>query len=167
MGLLDGLLGQVLGGMGQRSGRGGLPDLGGLGGLGGLGQSTGRGSSGLGGVGMAAVVAIALQLLQRNGGIEGVLGKLKQKGYGREANSWIGTGENASISSDALAEIFGRDEVGEVAQQMGVDPQQALGGLASVFPELVSEMTPQGHVESGSDDVVEQALKTLRERQRL
>lgn len=164
MGLLDGLLGQVLGGMTNQGGRG-MPDLGGLGGLGGsLGRSSGRGG-GLGGVAIAAIIGMALQLLQRNGGIEGVLGKLQQKGYGKQANSWVGTGDNEPIDADAISDIFGRDEVKRTAQQMGVDPQVALGGLASLFPEIINQMTPSGRVESGSDDVVEQALAELKRRQ--
>lgn len=165
MGLLDGLLGQVLGGMAQGGGRG-LPDLGGLGGLG---RTRGGGIPGLGGnaggAALAAILAIGLQLLQRNGGIEGVLGKLQQKGYGRQANSWVSTGENEPIGEDAISDVFGREEVSRAAKQMGVDPQEALGGLATVFPEIVNQMTPQGHVETTSDDVVEQALRTLREKQ--
>lgn len=168
MGLLDGLLGQVLGGMAQGGGRG-LPDLGGLGGLGGLGRTRGGGVPGLGGnlggAALAAILSIGLQLLQRNGGIEGVLGKLRQKGYAKQANSWVSTGENEPIDADAISDVFGRDEVSEAARQVGVDPQEALGGLAKVFPEIVNQITPTGRVESGSDDVVEQALRTLRERQ--
>ena len=169
MGLLDGLLGQVLGGMAQGGARGRMPDLGGLGGLGGpggaqAGRSSGMGG-GLGGMGMAAIVAIALQLLQRNGGIEGVLGKLRQQGHAREADSWVSRGDNEPISPDALSDLFGRDQVGDVARQMGVDPQQAVGGLASIFPEIVNQMTPQGHIETGSDDAVEEALRMLREKQ--
>lgn len=163
MGLLDGLLGQVLGGAVRGGGRGGIPDLGELGGLGGM--QSGRGSSGVGGIAMAAVVALALQLLQRNGGIEGVLGKLRKTGRAREADSWVGTGANEPISPDDLSDVFGRKEVDDVAREVGVDPQQALGGLASIFPEIVNQLTPQGRIESGSDDVVEQALRTLRERQ--
>jgi uncharacterized protein YidB (DUF937 family) len=172
MGLLDGLLGQVLGGMSQ-GGRGGMPDLGGLGGLGGMGglgsglpgAQAGRGGSTMGGIGMAAVVAIALQLLQRNGGIEGVLGKLRQQGHAREADSWVSQGDNVPISPDILSDLFGRDQIGEVSRQMGVDPRDAAGGLASMFPEIINQMTPQGRVESDSNDVVEQALRTLREGQ--
>ena len=168
MGLLDGLLGQVLGGMAQGGGRG-LPDLGGLGGLGGLGRTRSGGLPGLGGnaggAALAAILAIGLQLLQRNGGIEGVLGKLRQKGYGRQANSWVSTGENEPIDADAISDVFGRDEVNQAARQMGVDPQEALGGLASLFPEIVNQITPTGRVETDSDDVVEQALATLRQRQ--
>lgn len=173
MGLLDGLLGQVLGGMAQ-GGRGGMPDLGGLGRSGGMpdlggmlgaGQQQRGSTGGLGGIGMAAIVAIALQLLQRNGGIEGVLGKLRQTGHDREANSWVNEGDNEPISPDALQDVFGRDQVGDVARQMGVDPNEAMGGLASIFPEIVNQMTPQGRVESGSDDVVADALRRLGEKQ--
>lgn len=167
MGLLDGLLGQVLGGMAQRNGSG-MPDLGGLGGLGGLPGARGRGgglSGSLGAAGLSALLALGLQLLQRNGGIEGVLGKLQQRGFGREANSWVSTDDNLPISPDALGQVFGREEVGGLAQQMGVEPQEALGGLASIFPEIVNQMTPQGRIESGSDDVVAQALEMLRQKQ--
>jgi uncharacterized protein YidB (DUF937 family) len=119
----------------------------------------------MGGIGMAAVVAIALQLLQRNGGIEGVLGKLRQQGHAREADSWVSQGDNVPISPDILSDLFGRDQIGEVSRQMGVDPRDAAGGLASMFPEIINQMTPQGRVESDSNDVVEQALRTLREGQ--
>lgn len=163
MGLLDGLLGQVLGGMTRGGGGRGMPDLGGLGG------ARGGGMGGMGGsIGSAllpAILAIGLQMLQRNGGIGGVLGKLREKGYTKQANSWVSTGENEPIDEDAIADVFGRDELSRAAQQQGIDPQDALGGLAKIFPEIVNEMTPSGRVESGGDDVVEQALRTLRERQ--
>lgn len=151
MGLLDGILGSVLGGITQ----GGLN-------RGGLGRSGG----GLGGIGMAAIIGIALQLLQRNGGLEGVLGKLRQQGHAKEADSWVGTGQNMPVSPDVLSQIFGRDQVTSAAQQMGVDPDEALGGLADVFPEVVNQMTPQGRVETGSDDLVTRALEELQQRGR-
>ncbi|HVE48808.1 MAG TPA: YidB family protein [Casimicrobiaceae bacterium] len=150
MGLLDGILGSVLGGVA----RGGL-------GRGGLGRSSG---GGLGGVATAAIIGLALQLLQRNGGIEGVLGKLRQQGHAKEADSWVGTGQNMPVSPDVLSQIFGRDQVASAAQQMGVDPDAAMGGLADVFPEVVNQMTPQGRVESGSDDLVARALEELQQR---
>lgn len=164
MGLLDGLLGQVLGGIAQGGGRG-IPDRGGMGGFGGArGGLPGLGGN-AGGAALAAILALGLQLLQRNGGLEGVLGKLRQKGYARQANSWVSTGENEPIDADAISDVFGRDEISQAARQMGVDPQDALGGLASMFPQIVDQITPAGRVDSGSDDVVEQALATLRQRQ--
>jgi uncharacterized protein YidB (DUF937 family) len=172
MGLLDALLGQVLGGMAQQGRGGGLPGLdtsrmgGGLEGMpgmgGGLGGMPGMGS-GMGGAGLAAIIAIALQLLQRNGGLEGILGRMQQTGHGREAESWVGPGQNEALTPDVLEQIFGRDQIDRTAQQMGVDPQDARGGLASMFPEIVNQMTPQGRVESGSDDLVARALEELQQ----
>ena len=148
MGLLEAVLGQVLGGM-QSQGSRSLP-----GGLGGR-------SGGMGGMGMAAIVGIALQLLQRNGGLEGVLVRMRQTGHAPEADSWVGTGQNMPISPDVLSEVFGRDEVGRAAREMGVDPDEAMGGLANVLPEVVNQMTPHGRVESGGDDLVARALEEL------
>jgi uncharacterized protein YidB (DUF937 family) len=212
MGLLDGLLGQVLGGMGQQRGgnAGGLEDLlnqlgrggmqggaqggGGLGDLlnqmgggmqrgggmpggmqggGGLGdllnQMGGSGApsgsagagSGMSGALLGGLVMIALQMLQRNGGLGGVLGRMKEQGYGNEADSWVGTGENAPIPADVLSQILGRDVIDQSAREMGISPDEAAGGLAQVFPEIVNEITPNGRVDPGSDDIVAKAMEIL------
>ena len=206
MGLLDGLLGQVLGGMAQQrgggGGGGGLDDLlnqiggnargapggGGLGDLlnqmgggargapssGGLGdllnQMGGGGGmptnqagagGGMGGAVLGGLLMIALQMLQRNGGLGNVLGRLQEQGYGREADSWVSTGENVPVPADVIEQIFGRDAIGQAAQEMGMTPEQASGGLAQIFPEVVNEMTPQGRIEPGSDDVVTRAMEIL------
>ncbi len=176
MGLLDGLLGQVLGGLNQGRmsppggsggmGGGGLDDLlnslgGGRSGGGGRGQ---QGAGGMGGAAIGGLVMMALAMLQRNGGIEGVLGKLRDAGHGAEADSWVSTGQNMPIDPSSLSEIFGRDQIDQMASQTGLSPDQAAGGLASLFPEIVNQMTPQGRVETGSDDVVAQALEMLRKR---
>ena len=209
MGLLDGLLGQVLGGMAQQRGgsAGGLEDLlgqlggargapggtqggGGLedllnsiggdgrgapggmagGGLGDLLNQMGGGGaptrsagagSGMSGALLGGLVMIALQMLQRNGGLGGVLGRMKEQGYGREADSWVGTGENMPIPADVLSQILGRDVIDQSARQMGISPEEAEGGLAQVFPEIVNEITPGGRIESGSDDIVAKAMEIL------
>jgi uncharacterized protein YidB (DUF937 family) len=205
MGLLDGLLGQVLGGMNQQRGgnAGGLEDLlnqlgggrgapggmqgGGLGDLlnqmggGGRGMPSGGGlgdllnqmggggmptrqagpGGGLSGALIGGLVMVALQMLQRNGGVGGVLGRMKEQGYGREADSWVGTGENMPISPDVLSQILGRDVIDQSAREMGISPDEAAGGLAQVFPEIVNEVTPRGSVEPGSDDIVAKAMEIL------
>jgi uncharacterized protein YidB (DUF937 family) len=196
MGLLDGLLGQVLGGMAQGGARGaggGLGDLlnprGGGGGAGGLGDllnqmggmpgmpgagmpgmparsAGGGGMGGLGGAALGGLVMLALQMLQRNGGLEGMMGRMQAQGHGREADSWVSTGQNLPISPDVLSQILGQEDLGRAAQQMGLSPEEAAGGLAEVFPQIVDEMTPQGRVESGGNDLVSQALEILQRQQR-
>lgn len=166
---LGDLLGQ-LGGQGRAPGGGGLGDLlnqvgGSAGGMPGMGaDSAASGAStrgGLGGAALGGLVMLALQMLQRNGGLQGVLGKLQQSGHAREADSWVSTGDNLPITPDVLSQVFGREEIGRAAQQMGMSPDEAAGGLASIFPEVVNEITPQGRVEPASDDVVTRALEIL------
>ncbi len=88
MGLLDGLLGEVMNGM-----QGRMP-----------GTQQGNAGSALGG---SAIMMIVLQLLQQNGGIGGLLARMQQAGYGGQAQSWVGTGQNQPIPPDALSQIFG------------------------------------------------------------
>ncbi len=180
MGLLDGLLGQVLGGLSQGGmqqapigrtapGMGGLGDL--LNSLGGGGATSADravpgSAGGLGGAALGGLMMMALTMLQRNGGIEGVLARMRQAGHGAEADSWVSTGQNLPIDPSALSNVFGQDDVEEMARQTGLSPQQAQGGLAALFPEIVNQMTPQGRVETGSDDVVAQALEMLQRSRR-
>ena len=86
MGLLDAILG------GMMRGQPGAP----------------TGMSGLGAQGESPLLQIALQLLQQHGGLQGVLGKFQQAGYGEQAHSWIGTGQNMPIDAGAMSQIFGQ-----------------------------------------------------------
>jgi len=138
MGLLDGLLGNMMGGM--------------MGGMTG-GSQQAQGSSPL--------IQMALQLLQQNGGIQGVLAKCQQAGMGQQAQSWIGTGQNMPIPADALSQIFGQGQLGQIAQQLGMSHQEAANGLSQVLPGVVDEMTPQGQIPENHSDIVAQALALL------
>ena len=137
MGLLDGLLGSVMGGM-----------------LGG-GQAQAQPQNPL--------IAIALQLLQQNGGLQGVLAKAQQTGYGQQVQSWIGTGQNLPIDAGALSQIFGHGQLGQIAQQLGVSRDEAAGQLAQTLPQMVDEMTPQGQIPADHDDLVNRTLAILQQ----
>jgi uncharacterized protein YidB (DUF937 family) len=135
MGLLDGMLGNVLGGM--------------------------MGGGQQGAQGQNQLLAIALQMLQQNGGLQGMLGKFQQAGYGDQAQSWVGTGQNMPISPDALQQVLGNGQLGKIAQQLGMSPQDAAGGLAQMLPGVVDQMTPQGQIPDNHSDLVSQALAML------
>ena len=133
MGLLDGLLGNVMGSL--------------------LGGSRAQQQSPL--------LQIALQLLQQHGGLEGLLGKFRQAGYAEEAQSWVSTGENRPITADVLQQVLGHGQLGDIARQLGMSDGDAAGGLASILPQVIDGMTPQGEVPRNSSDLVEQVLATL------
>ena len=177
MGLLDGLLKEVLGGAmapGTADDRGrpgaGAPPTPGMGGLesilGGLAGGGGGSTGGAGAAGGAALIAVLMQLLQRNGGLGGLLQQFQQAGYGREADSWVSTGENSPIGGDVLSKVLGSGEIDRIAQQLGMSRGQAADQVASALPDVVNQMTPKGSVPGDSDDVVSRALEILQRKGR-
>jgi uncharacterized protein YidB (DUF937 family) len=181
MGMLDGLIGQVLGGTPGGSGPGGNPlsnilnsvtgSLGGLanagGGLGGtlgnvLGGVGGGGRTAMGAIGGAAILAAVMHLVQQQGGVGALLGKLQASGLGAHTASWVGTGANVPVSGDQLHQALGPDALSGLAAKLGVSTQQAGGVLSQVLPELVNQMTPNGQLPANHGDLVSQGLDMLR-----
>ncbi|MBS0326944.1 MAG: DUF937 domain-containing protein [Proteobacteria bacterium] len=134
MGLLDGVLGNVLGGL--------------------LGGQSPQGAQ-------SPLMQVALQMLQQNGGLQGVLGKFEQAGFGQQAQSWVGTGQNQPIDAGALSQIFGNGQIGQIAQQLGLSHDQTAGQLAQMLPQVIDKLTPQGQVPDNHSDLVNQALALL------
>jgi uncharacterized protein YidB (DUF937 family) len=150
MGLLDGLIGSVLGSV--LSGNQRQDPLGQIfGGLGGGSQSQ---SGNL-------LLQAALLLLQQNGGLEGVLGRFRQGGLGQQADSWVGTGQNMGISPDQLQQIFGSSTLRDLASQLGLPQEQAGSTMAQVLPELINQLTPQGQVPANGDEEISDGLSML------
>ena len=132
MGMLDGLLGNLLGGA-----------------LGGAGQQ------------QNPMLQIALQLLQQNGGVGGVLDKFRQAGYADHAASWQSAGPNMPVSGSVLQEVLGSGAIGQIAQQLGMSHGDAAGGLAQMLPQLIDKFTPDGSVPTDQNDPVAKALALL------
>jgi len=125
MGLLDSVLGGLMGGnAGASSPMGGV--LGNL--LGGGGQSggigAGMGSSGLG----------------------GLMSQFQQGGLGHIAQSWVGNGPNQPVSPEQLHGVLGADQVQSMASQAGMQPNDFLSQLSQHLPEAVHGMTPNGRL---------------------
>ena len=175
--LLGGLMG---GGAGQAGGAsGGLGDLlGGLMGggagqggnrpadLSGLGRDQGQGQSGLGmgnkgGALMLLLLPLAMQWVQRNGGIGGVLERFKNKGYSQQAASWVSTGANEELEPQAVSDVVGTEELSRLSQQLGVSKEEVSSGMAQILPEMVNQLTPQGGVPDDGDEVLNRGTSML------
>lgn len=95
----------------------------------------------------------ALQsLLAQNGGIQGLMSKFSQGGLGDVFSSWVGMGENQSISPQQIQGLLGSEQLQGLASKLGVDPSQASGFLADYLPKIVDKLTPSGQVNADSDD---------------
>src|SRR5947208_5107391 len=149
MGILDAILGGVMGGNAGGP-MGGQLDNSSGGMLGGANAQT-----------QNPLLMIALQMLQQNGGLQGILAKFQQAGYGQQAQSWVGTGPNLPIDPRILQQIFGQGQLGQIAQQLGIPREQASDGVAQVLPQVVDQMTPAGEVPENHSDLVNEALAIL------
>ena len=143
MGLLDGLLGNLMG-----SFLGGSQE-----------QNTfDRGNQPQGG---NLLLQIALTMLQQNGGLDGVLNKFREGGLAQHADSWVGTGQNMDISGDQLQHVFGSSTMNDLASKLGMPAGQAGSVMAQVLPELINQLTPQGQVLVNSDQGISDELSKL------
>jgi len=141
MGLLDSVLGGMLGG-GQPQSRPGGGDgaamlmqiVAAL-----LAQRAGGAGSGLGGVGAAGGL----------GGLAGLAEQFQRGGLGDVMNSWIGTGQNLPISPDQLGGVLGGDLLGELTRHTGMGQDDLLGQLSQVLPQMVDRATPEGRIPEG------------------
>jgi uncharacterized protein YidB (DUF937 family) len=180
------VLGQVLGSVfanaaRRRGGLGagmGLPAGGALGGMGGLPGGLGgaaigsvlagmmgrrRGLGGGRGALLAMLLPVALQWVQRNGGIGAVLKRVHDRGYGRQASSWVSTSDNEVIDADAVEGVIGRDELDRVSRELGVSEAEVKEGFAEILPEMVDQITPSGRLHPQADDVLQDSIPLMQQ----
>jgi uncharacterized protein YidB (DUF937 family) len=157
MGLLDGILGSVVGAAfgGNRTQTTQSQDP-----LSAILNGLTRGDGG-GGGGSNMLLQLALSMLQQNGGLDGVLGKFRQSGLGQQADSWVGTGQNMNVSADQLQEVLGAGTIGDIAAKLGLSHEQAGSAMSQVLPELINHLTPQGQVTGESNNSIADALESL------
>ena len=83
------------------------------------------------------------------GGLSGLVEAFARNGLGHVADSWVGSGQNLPVSADQLSQVLGNERVGQMANQLGVNPGDLLGQLSHMLPQVVDKLTPQGQVPQG------------------
>jgi uncharacterized protein YidB (DUF937 family) len=81
-----------------------------------------------------------------------LVGGLSQNGLGEIVGSWLGAGENKSISGDQITELLGSEKVSEFASQLGLSEESAKGALADSLPQMVDQAT------SGEGTIMDEML---------
>ncbi len=87
------------------------------------------------------------QFLKDNGGVSGLAEKFQTGGAGEVFSSWVSTGENKSIASDASSGILGSAQMRTIAEKLGVDPTQAADLMAKFLPQVIDQLTPDAKIE--------------------
>ena len=99
----------------------------------------------------APLIGILSGLLAQAGGLQGLASKFSQSGQGDAFSSWVGMGENHSVSSNQIQEAIGSDQIRAIASRMGVDPALASNFLAEYLPKIVDKLTPAGKIDPSAD----------------
>jgi uncharacterized protein YidB (DUF937 family) len=105
---------------------------------------------------------VAMEMFNQNGGLAGVLEKFKAGGLAEQAASWVGKGENLSISADQISSVLGSGAIAEMAAKFGIDPADLSAKIAEHLPTVVDKMTPDGEVTNDSGSLLSTVLGMLK-----
>jgi len=63
------------------------------------------------------------------------------------AQSWLGDGDNQSISPQSIISMLGESKVSEFASKIGVDSGTAASGLSDMIPNLIDKASSGGSLQ--------------------
>jgi uncharacterized protein YidB (DUF937 family) len=122
--VMSGILGSILGALGQRDGQ------------------------------PSAIAGVLQQVLAQNGGgLNALLSRFQDAGLGTQAQSWVSTEPNQSISPEHIDQVFSQDEISGWATQAGTSPDKMREVLAEALPHAVNHVTPNGQVPAQMPDL--------------
>src|SRR5262249_49902085 len=81
-----------------------------------------------------------------HGGLGGLVDKLQKGGLGSLVNSWVGSGQNQSVSPNQLGPALGPDIIKTLGQRSGLSEEELTRQLSQVLPALVDKLTPNGRL---------------------
>jgi len=74
----------------------------------------------------------------------GLVGKFAGGDMGGALQSWLGDGDNESVSAEQVTNALGADKVAQFAQQLGVGQEEAGGALSDLLPNLIDQNSSGG-----------------------
>jgi uncharacterized protein YidB (DUF937 family) len=98
----------------------------------------------LGGVVGAEMVTVVNGLIEKHGGVQGIVAQLEQQGLGGTVRSWVGSGANQPITADQIHQAFGSDTVKQLAARVGMSPEDLAAKLSQILPQAIDKLTPGG-----------------------
>jgi uncharacterized protein YidB (DUF937 family) len=100
----------------------------------------------LGGIVGAGMVSVVNGIIEKHGGLQGVVGEFEKNGLGSTVKSWVGTGPNQSISPADVHKVLGSDLLQQLSEKSGLSVDDLIQKLSHVLPQAVDKMTPDGAI---------------------
>jgi uncharacterized protein YidB (DUF937 family) len=108
-----------------------------------------RGLGPTGGAEVGATMGDLAVAIEDTGGLDGLVGQLRQGGLDEEVDSWVSTGENRPVDPERLGDALGPETVQRLSNGTGLDIQALLPLLAAFLPQLINMLTPNGRTPEG------------------
>jgi uncharacterized protein YidB (DUF937 family) len=90
------------------------------------------------------VAGVVNNVLERHGGLPGVVSAFERQGFGATVQSWVGKGENLPISAEQVQQVLGADLIQQMAARTGMPVAELTQKLAQILPQEIDKMTPGG-----------------------
>jgi uncharacterized protein YidB (DUF937 family) len=100
----------------------------------------------LGGVVGAGMMSVVSDLLEKHGGVQGIVNQFEKNGLGSTVKSWVGTGPNTAISPEDVHKVLGPDLLQQLSAKSGLSMQDLTEKLSQILPQAVDKLTPEGSV---------------------
>ncbi|NNG15151.1 MAG: DUF937 domain-containing protein [Gemmatimonadales bacterium] len=115
-------------------------------------QVAGKMVSSLGGHGSASpglLQALVGMFGREQGGPAAIVKLFQDHGLGETVKSWTGSGPNQPVSADQVRQVFGEARVKTLGEEAGLAPDEVTTGLASLLPNVMDSLTPDGTMPEG------------------
>lgn len=90
-------------------------------------------------------------MISQQGGLQGMMNRFSENGLGDVFASWVGPGENQSISAAQLQQIIDSEQLTALSQKVGIGPAQISAMLSQYLPGIIDKLTPAGQIEPNLD----------------
>jgi uncharacterized protein YidB (DUF937 family) len=84
-------------------------------------------------------------------GVGNTVQDFERSGHGEVARSWVGRGENRSITPEKLEAALGEDGIRDLMQQTGMERDDLLATLSEHLPRVIDHLTPEGRVPTAQE----------------
>lgn len=111
-----------------------------------------RGLGGAGGADVGATMGDLAGAIDRSGGLDGLVTRLREQGLDSEVDLWVSSGPNQPVDPQRLGAALGPDTVQRLSTGSGLDIGALLPLLAAFLPQLINMLTPDGQAPAGGLD---------------
>jgi len=100
----------------------------------------------LGGVIGAGMAGVVNDMIEKHGGVQGIISQFQANGLGPTVQSWVQPGANQAITADQVQQGLGPESLTALAAKLGIPQNELTAKLAEVLPQAIDHLTPGGAV---------------------